>query len=193
MAWIGTDDPQRIDAATVAIDGSTLRATGTQRTTEWALAWALTCDKRWITRRMRVHALGPSWSRTLDLTHDGVGSWTSVTATDGDAGPDRPGVTDPHALRAALDCDLGLCPLTNVMPIRRLGLGARPGDEHVLTMAWIDVPSLAVIQSIQRYRSIGEGIVRYESEQRDFTADLTVDADGLVVDYPQLAQRWPAP
>jgi hypothetical protein len=29
-------------------------------------------------------------------------------------------------------------------------------------------------------------IVRYESGSRDFVADLTFDADGLVLDYPGL-------
>jgi hypothetical protein len=32
-------------------------------------------------------------------------------------------------------------------------------------------------------------VVRYRSETRDFMADLTVDEDGLVVDYPRLARR----
>jgi hypothetical protein len=31
--------------------------------------------------------------------------------------------------------------------------------------------------------------VRYQSASRDFTADLTVDPDGIVIDYPRLAKR----
>jgi hypothetical protein len=58
------------------------------------------------------------------------------------------------------------------------------------------VPSLAVLPSGQVYSSAapldpasGRGVVRYRSETRDFMADLTVDEDGLVVDYPRLARR----
>jgi hypothetical protein len=61
-------------------------------------------------------------------------------------------------------------------------------------MAWVDVPSLAVSASRQLYASADESLrlgheVDYSSEDRTFTARLSVDADGLVVDYPGLARR----
>lgn len=51
------------------------------------------------------------------------------------------------------------------------------------------MPSLAVIASPQIYTGIDTEHVRYTSGTRDFTADLTVDEDGVVIDYPQLAER----
>ena len=50
----------------------------------------------------------------------------------------------------ALDIDLALSPMTNYMPAARLG--DKPAD-HV--MAWVDVPSLEVTRSPQRYEPIG--------------------------------------
>ncbi len=65
-----------------------------------------------------------------------------------------------------------------------------------LVMAWVEMPSLRVLRSDQVYAArspldaaTGRAVVRYTSASRDFTADLTVDADGLVVDYPRLARR----
>ena len=189
FAWLGEDDPERLDTALASVDGATLTAHGTQRTNAWALAWALECGEGWITRRMRVSALGDGWARTLDLRRDDDGGWTSAVTTDGEPDLPPPGLDHPAGLDGALDCDLGLCPLTNVMPIRRLGLLDGTVEEQVLTMAWIEVPSLRVISSTQRYASAGPGRVRYESELRDFRAELTVDADGFVINYPGLARR----
>ncbi len=42
----------------------------------------------------------------------------------------------------------------------------------------------------QHYTCLKDGkLYRYEAEDRSFTADLPVDADGLVIDYPTLFQR----
>ena len=58
-------------------------------------------------------------------------------------------------------------------------------------MAWVSVPDLHVHASPQRYehlRTTAAGaVVRFGSG--DFTADLLVDAEGFVADYPGLAQR----
>jgi hypothetical protein len=47
------------------------------------------------------------------------------------------------------------------------------------------LPSLEVIQADQIYTPLGAGRVRFATET--FSADLTVDADGFVTDYPGLA------
>jgi hypothetical protein len=95
------------------------------------------------------------------------------------------------ALDDALDCDLALSPLTNTMPVLRHGLLDR-GRPVELLMAWVSVPDLAVIPSRQRYdhrRRRGRfSIVRYESESRDFAADLKFDQDGICVEYPRIGR-----
>jgi uncharacterized protein len=96
-------------------------------------------------------------------------------------------------LAGAVDCDLGLSPLTNTLPVLRLGLlgGGRP---HELLVAWVSVPDLAVRPYAQRYLpkgadARGRPIVRYEDADGGFAADLTLDADGYVLHYPGLACR----
>ena len=104
--------------------------------------------------------------------------------------------TELPDLDSALDCDLGLCPLTNTMPILRhdlVGASHRAqGGSHDLVMAWISVPDLAVTRSQQNYAvsdPIDEGgaLVGYSST--GFRTTIEVDADGLVVNYPGLGRR----
>ena len=71
-----------------------------------------------------------------------------------------------------------------------LRLGLLGGGSSVdLTMAFVDVPELDVSKARQRYVPLEPGVVRFRSGS--FSADLTFDEHGFVVDYPGLAQRVP--
>jgi hypothetical protein len=91
-----------------------------------------------------------------------------------------------------LDVDVEWSPVTNLMPVRRLGLD-RAGASGTFTMAWVAVPSLAVRLDEQRYTLLGvdEGdvCVRFESGDGFFTAVLRCDDDGVVREYPGIARR----
>ncbi len=200
-AWTGWDDDlDRLEAATVTIRDDRLAALGTSRAASYATAWALRTGPDWVTQHLDISVRGLGWSRHLDLVRMPDGAWQADVHASGVA-PDRlaaPGIADPDSLAGALDCDIALCPMTNTMPVLRLDLlGSRPlGEESTLVMAWVDVPSLQVLRSSQVYAArepldpaTGRGVVTYSSANRGFTADLTVDADGLVVDYPHLARR----
>jgi uncharacterized protein len=47
-------------------------------------------------------------------------------------------------------------------------------------------PSLEVVQADQIYTLLRDGVVRFANET--FSADLIVDDDGFVADYPTLAR-----
>lgn len=141
------------------------------------LSYRLQTDRDFVHRRMQVEARWPEGRATLDLRRGG-GRWSAN-------GEER------RDLAAALDCDLGACPLTNTMPILRHGLHRQPG-EHEFIMAFIEVPSLRVVAVRQTYTHVrlldgGGAIVRYASGS--FQSDLRVDVEGFVVDYPQLGRR----
>ncbi|MFE6236005.1 putative glycolipid-binding domain-containing protein [Cellulosimicrobium sp. NPDC057862] len=201
VAWTGwDDDPDRLEAATVAVRDDRLAALGTSRATSYATAWALRTGPGWVTEHLDVSVRGLGWSRHLDLVRTPDGAWRADVRESGTPPPGlaAPGIADRASLDGALDCDVALCPVTNTMPILRLGLldDRPPSGETRLVMAWVDLPSLAVLRSDQVYAArepldavTGHGVVTYTSATRDFTADLTVDADGLVVDYPHLARR----
>ena len=60
-------------------------------------------------------------------------------------------------------------------------------------MAYVDVPELKVVPARQRYASLaplaGNDVYRYESIDSGFCADLSVDSEGLVIDYPPIWRR----
>lgn len=58
-------------------------------------------------------------------------------------------------------------------------------------IAWVDVPTLTVVRSQQRYQPIDATRVRYvDPSHRDgFSAQLELDDDGRLVRYKHLAQR----
>jgi hypothetical protein len=179
LMWAGTDE-WRAETADVALHGDRFAATGVQlglTPGPYRLDYDLETSAGWVTRALRITAAGDGWRRTLHLTRDPDGRWSS---DDGDL----------PALAGAEDCDLGLSPLTNAMPILRHRLHQEPGTRE-LTMAWVSVPDLGVHASVQRYEHVrttsAGAVVRFASG--DFTADLVVDRAGFVLDYPGLAVR----
>ncbi len=193
LIWTGID-AWRAEAATVELETGSLSAEGTQLGDEpvpYRLDYQLEVDGDWITRRLRAQARGADWTRELDLRHDGEGHWTAQAAQEGDVQLPSPG-GGVAGVDGALDCDLGLCPLTNVMPVRRHALHLRPGEADFL-MAWVSVPGLSLHPSRQRYEHVARRddrcVVRYVGEHRSFVEELEVDHDGFVLLYPQLARR----
>src|SRR5215212_3322314 len=82
-------------------------------------------------------------------------------------------------LKGCTDIDLGCSPSTNTLPIRRLRLGV--GSSETIRAAWIRFPELTVEKAEQTYTRLDEFTYRYASGT--FSAELTVDDDGLVAGY----------
>jgi uncharacterized protein len=169
-AWRGLDG-WRAEGCTVARGDFGLRAVGVQLGATYQLDYGLECGPDLFTQRLVLNVKDAAGERGALLERAEDGTWTAgdevLTNLDG-----------------ALDCDLAHSPLTNYMPAARLG--EDPVD-HV--MAWVDVPSLDVVRSGQRYEPLGPRRVRYVSLDSDFTAELELDEEGFVVDYPGLAER----
>ncbi|MGH8866822.1 MAG: putative glycolipid-binding domain-containing protein [Actinomycetes bacterium] len=191
LAWAGPD-PVRVDAAHAGLGSDTLTARGASTVADYVLDWTLETGPGWVTRLLSVRARGDGWSRSLVLRRDDDGTWSAVRRHDEDA----PTALDVAGLGDALDCDLGLCPFTNTMPVLRHDMlaAAREGRDHSvdLVMAWVGVPGLTVQASHQRYTALGPAsdggaLIRYASG--DFEATIEFDPDGLVRDYPYLGRR----
>jgi len=82
--------------------------------------------------------------------------------------------------------DLGWSPLFNSLPVIRDGL-LHAGTSRDYLMRWVDVPSLELSESRQRYEPLGDGCVRFRSGS--FSADIQFDGDGFVTSYPGIARR----
>jgi len=186
VVWSGLEE-WRAEVALVELAPEGVRAEGTQIGLDpvaYRADYRLDATGGWVTRRLEVDVVGEGWRRRIDLRHDGDGGWTCETEADGDVDLPAPGGTPE--LAGARDCDLALSPLTNLMPVRRRDLHRAPGSAD-LVMAWVSVPDLALTASPQHYEHVRSGVVRFASE--GFTADLELDEDGLVVRYPEVAER----
>jgi hypothetical protein len=129
-------------------------------------------DAAWRTRRVRVDVEGAG---RLEIVSLGMGAWSHA---DGEAIPDLAGCLDP---------DISMTPFTNTLPIRRLDL--KIGQSADIEVAYILVPELSLRAAPQRYTRLDERHWRFESLDSGFTADITVDEEGFVVDYPGLFRR----
>jgi uncharacterized protein len=162
----------------VVADGLIL---GVEEQEPFRVRYEIHCDQHWRVRTVLVSVLGRT-SQTLSLATDGKGNWTSET-----------GVELP-SLRGCLDVDISATPFTNTLPIRRLTLNLEQSD--LLRMVYISIPQMQVAAVEQRYtcleKTVEGGRYLYESLEDGvsvFTAELTVDVDGLVVDYPGLFRK----
>jgi hypothetical protein len=75
------------------------------------------------------------------------------------------------------------------LPIRRLDLDAG-SDPVTLSMVYVPFDTFSPTIDSQCYRCLQPGRrYRYQALDRSFAADLSVDSDGLVIDYPTLFER----
>ncbi|SPB13203.1 transcriptional regulator [Caballeronia novacaledonica] len=151
---------------------------GEDETHAFGLVYRIECDARWQVTRLALKLAGGA---SLDLHRK-----------DGDNG-------DAHAwtgangelleqLRGCIDVDITATPFTNTLPIRRLQLAR--GERRVIRVAYVRVPQLSVSAVEQAYTCIEpDHRYRYEGLDTGFTADITVDENGFVLDYPGLYKR----
>lgn len=130
------------------------------------LRYHVACDVGWNVRGVSIdlHGHPPvSLTRQGDRWHDAAG----IERAD---------------LAGCTDVDIAVTPFTNTIPIRRLRLGS--GDSADIRVIYIEpTPELQITAESQRYTRLPTG---YRYRSGTFTADLEVDGDGIVVDYPQL-------
>jgi hypothetical protein len=88
----------------------------------------------------------------------------------------------PPEFADCADVDLGFTPATNTLPIRRLRLEI--GQEAEVAAVWLRWPELTVERAMQSYARVAKD--RYRFSQEDFSAELVVDDQGLVLDYEGL-------
>lgn len=157
----------------------------------YRLDYVLTTDADLATTRLRLTTSGAGWSRTLDLRRTPPSGWDADVEVVGDAPFDAPG-GDLAAVADAVDPDVELSPLFNTLPVLRQRLDD-DGASVDAVLAWISVPDLAVRPSRQRYTFLGKApegrVFRFDTLDGDFTAEIVLDEDGLVVDYPGVASR----
>ncbi len=163
-------DSVRADSLIIAVD---------EGARPYRARYRIDCGGDWTVRRARIELLEEP-ARALDLRADGRGRWTDGVT----------GVVLP--LGGCVDVDVYPSPFTNTLPIRRLAdlVVNRP---VALDVAWVVLPEMTVQVARQEYTLVARGAGgarwRFRGLDSDFTAELDVDRDGLVRDYPGIARR----
>lgn len=140
------------------------------------LSYRLRWDAAWRLRAAELVVEMEQPSRSLSFQTDGQGHWQ-----DGDG-------RAIDELEGCLDIDIWPTPFTNSFPIRREPIAI--GERHEFLVAWVFAPDLTVHPQQQSYTRIAERLYLFENlDGSGFTAELPVDADGIVVDYPDLFDR----
>jgi hypothetical protein len=151
----------------VALDGRPVR-----------LRYSVRCDAQWVFREASLAVDLDGTQRNLALTRDANGQWRADGGERADLG-------------SCTDIDIMTTPFTNTLPIRRLALP--PDAATVIRVVYIRIPELSVEAFDQEYTRLDPATpprrFRYRSLASGFTAELAVDADGLVIEYPGLWHR----
>ena len=142
------------------------------------LHYKVSCTPTWNVRSLDIELHQAGALRTLSLRRSDAGAWT----LDGQAREDLAGCTD---------IGLEVSPFTNTLPIRRLSFA--PDEAKLIRVAYVRFPNLEVTAAVQEYCRIGNADppmkFRYRGLSSGFTAEIAVDAEGLVEDYPGLWRR----
>lgn len=163
-------------------NGSALRALGRivyAGELEWTASYRLVVRDDGAIERVSITSATAERERHLTMNRTEDGFWLLDTGSGGTR-------TD---FGGAVDVDLATSALFNAIPIRRLGLHQDTG-EHALPIVFVALPDLEPRVVTQTYRTVAAGdpaTVGFSWD--DFSADITVDADGMVLDYPGIATR----
>ena len=149
-------------------------AVGEIESASYRIHYVIECDTAWNVQRVQIEDLLNKKAGIIQ--RDENNRWTS--------GEGKP----LNTLEGCSGVDIMITPFTNTLPIRRLNL--QPGESRPIAVAYIGLPGLQLSRFDQRYTCLSAdengGVYRYESLKSGFTADLKVDTDGLVVDYPNI-------
>lgn len=135
------------------------------------LEYDIRCDEAWQTELVTLGGNIGDRTVALELLRNPAGEW----AVHG---------SKVWELTDCDDVDLNFSPSTNMLPIRRLGLAE--GESARVRAAWVRFPEFTLEVLEQVYTRTGPETYRYESANGRFRRELTVDAAGFVLEYPDL-------
>ncbi|HWN05632.1 MAG TPA: putative glycolipid-binding domain-containing protein [Steroidobacteraceae bacterium] len=140
------------------------------------LSYRLTWDASWRLSNVELAVATGQFTRSLNLRTDGRGHWRY--------GDGR--VIDD--LDGCVEVDIWPTPFTNSFPIRRETIAV--GERRNFLMAWIFAPGLTMHAQPQAYTRLADRLFLFEIlDGSGFRAELPVDEDGIVMDYPKLFRR----
>ncbi len=140
------------------------------------LTYRLTWDESWRLRDADMVVATDHSHKSLSLRTNGRGQWRDGNGRAFDE------------LDGCMDIDIWPTPFTNSFPIHREPVAV--GERRLFRMAWVSAPDLTVHPQPQAYTRLSDSSYLFENlDGSGFTAQLPVDEDGIVLDYPNLFRR----
>lgn len=143
---------------------------GSRNGHEFRLHYSIICDAHNKVRDVQIELLGKE-KRQKYLKADGQGNWFDEN---------NRLLSD---LSGCYEVDISATPFTNTLAINRLGLSK--GQSSKIQVVYIPIPDLNIQPVPQRYTCLEKNLYRYEGLFRQFEANLPLDENGLVIDYPE--------
>jgi len=178
-------DVSRMESVRIQVSGNRIRANGrivaaaTASNPAFGAYYDVQTDETGATKRLGMTVTLAERERVLSIARDEENMWM-ITGHQGES---------RAAYDGALDVDVVFSPFFNALPIRRAGLNER-ADSITVPTIYVRLPEMSVSSAMVSYSSpapgAGEGI-KVHSPVSETT--LTVDADGFIVNYPDLAER----
>lgn len=185
LTW-QADDKVGLEGVRLLLLGGGLRALGRMVRAEFTASYRLVVDDTGVLHRVSITSATHERERHLTLNRSEEGNWLADSSSG----------SNQRSYDGALDVDLAHSVLFNSLPIRRLGLHRDAGDVTV-KMVYVTLPDLEVQLVDQRYHTVstldadGRAVVGFSWDE--FSADIAVDPDGVVLAYPGVATRLAAP
>lgn len=133
------------------------------------LAYEVSASDTWITHSARIMGRVGKQALSLSIHRDETGNWRM----NGEPIPEVTGLQD---------IDLGFTPATNTLPLRRLRSTRQPAAD--IAAAWLDPEDWQIKPLAQHYAQQDDRWLYRAGDS--FETTMTIDADGLVTDYPPL-------
>ncbi len=133
--------------------------------------YAIRLTAAWETKAVRIAGSFDGKATDFDFQRNGT-LWTNW---------------DGQSLADALEPDISLTPLTNTLPLRRLNIAV--GESREISVLYFDLEAGNVDLREQRYTRLSERQYRFETVPAGFSANIDVDENGFVLEYPGLFSR----
>lgn len=181
LVWSRLDEPG-MEHVHLIEDEHGVTANGLILTVEenvaYRIRYTVHCDTSWQVHEVHVELLD-NHAPKIHLRANGKGYWTT-------------GTNEPATVLAGcIDVDISATPFTNTVAIQRMQLAINEVAE--ITVAYIKVPEMLVTSVKQRYTRLESSEdaehYQYTGYPSGYQAELAVDRDKLVIEYPELFMR----
>lgn len=173
IQWKGLDD-DTIENCTIDVGSEGVVVTSKISGKDVDIRYQIMTDIRWLTNRCELSGYFRGFHIQFLFERNHRGTWIA----NGQPG-DR--------FDQCEYVDISLTPFTNSLPINRLVLSEKEARE--ISAVYFDFTDRKVRPVKQCYTRLSANLYHYENIPNDFEADILVDNNGFVVDYPALFTR----